>query len=114
MSTPRLFEERLTHSGEELTRQRIDMLVDETLVVEAKATAMLDKSASRQVYNYLCATRLQVGLLLHFGPAPAFYRLIRTRPGQHHPKGRDEMRWVIHGGCLPRPGLTAASPTSPP
>ena len=37
------------------------MLVDEKLVVEAKATAMLDKSASRQVYNYLCATRLQVG-----------------------------------------------------
>ena len=68
------------YKGEELTRQRIDMLVDETLIVEAKATAMLHRSASRQVYNYLNATRLQVGLLLHFGLEPAFYRLIRTRP----------------------------------
>jgi GxxExxY protein len=68
------------YRGEELAKQRIDMLVDETLVVEAKATLMLHRSASRQVHNYLCATRLQVGLLLHFGPEPAFYRLIRTRP----------------------------------
>jgi len=68
------------YRGEELAKQRIDMLVDETLVVESKATVTLHKSASRQVYNYLCATRLQVGLLLHFGPEPAFYRLVRTQP----------------------------------
>jgi len=30
------------------------------------------------VYNYLKATRLEVGLLLHFGPEPKFYRLIST------------------------------------
>ena len=29
--------------------------------------------------NYLRATRLQVGLLLHFGPEPAFYRLVNTQ-----------------------------------
>ena len=68
------------YKGEVLTRQRIDMLVDETLIVEAKATTTIHKSAARQVYNYLCASRLQVGLLLHFGPEPAFQRLIRTRP----------------------------------
>ena len=68
------------YKGEELTKQRIDMIVDESLIVEAKATTTLHKSASRQVYNYLCASRLQVGLLLHFGPEPAFYRLIRTPP----------------------------------
>ena len=66
------------YKGDEIARQRIDMIVDERLVVEAKSTHDLHKSAPRQVYNYLRATRLQVGLLLHFGPEPAFYRLVHT------------------------------------
>ena len=67
------------YKGEEISRQRIDMIVDERLIIEAKSTQELHKSASRQVYNYLRATRLQVGLLLHFGPEPAFYRLVHTQ-----------------------------------
>jgi GxxExxY protein len=66
--------------GEVISRQRIDMVVDERLVIEAKSTQDLHRSALRQVYNYLRATRLQVGLLLHFGPDPAFYRLVHTQP----------------------------------
>jgi GxxExxY protein len=69
------------YHGEEISRQRIDMVVDERLVIEAKSTQELHKSAPRQVYNYLRATRLQVGLLLHFGPAPAFYRLVYVQGG---------------------------------
>ncbi|MFL5619806.1 MAG: GxxExxY protein [Gemmatimonadaceae bacterium] len=68
------------YKGEEICRQRIDMIVDERLVVEAKSTHDLHKSAPRQLYNYLRATRIQVGLLLHFGPEPAFYRLVHTHP----------------------------------
>ena len=78
----------MLYKGEELTRQRIDMLVDGRLIVETKATMTLHKSASRQVYNYLCATRLEVGLLLHFGPAPAFFRLVRTRGDVPARRGR--------------------------
>ena len=66
------------YKGEEISRQRIDMVVEERVVIEAKSTQELHKSAPRQVYNYLRATRLQVGLLLHFGPEPAFYRLVHT------------------------------------
>ena len=72
------------YKGEEIARQRLDMIVDERLIVETKSTHELHKSAPRQVYNYLRATRLQVGLLLHFGPEPVFYRLVHTqadRPG---------------------------------
>jgi hypothetical protein len=36
------------------------------------------RSGPRQVYNYLRATNLEVGLLLHFGPRPNFYRLISS------------------------------------
>ena len=70
------------YKGDEISRQRIDMIIDERLVVEAKATQELHKSAKRQVHNYLRATRLQVGLLLHFGPEPCFYRLDSGRTGQ--------------------------------
>jgi GxxExxY protein len=73
------------YKGEIIARQRIDMIVDGKLVVEVKSTHDLHKSAPRQVYNYLRATTLQVGLLLHFGPDPAFHRLVHTE----HPKGKD-------------------------
>jgi GxxExxY protein len=66
----------ITYKGELLCEQRLDMVVDDVLVVEVKATAQLPRIAPRQVYNYLKATHLQIGLLLHFGPDPAFYRLI--------------------------------------
>jgi GxxExxY protein len=64
--------------GDELCRQRIDMIVDEVLVVEIKSTFSLRHGARDQLYNYLRATDLEVGLLLHFGPEPKFYRVIST------------------------------------
>ena len=66
---------RVMYKGEELGHQKLDMLVDGKLIVETKATFALDKDASRQVYNYLRAGDFQVGLLLHFGPTPRFYRI---------------------------------------
>jgi len=70
---------------------RIDTLVDDKLVIEIKSCQVLPPTAKRQLYNYLKATRLEVGLLLHFGPEPKFYRevtrqaptLIRQSPA--HP-----------------------------
>lgn len=67
--------------GQELCTQRLDMVVDDKLVVEIKSTYRLHRAAPRQLYSYLKATHLEVGLLLHFGPTPAFFRLIcRNRP----------------------------------
>ena len=63
----------------ELGRHRIDMVVDEKLIIEIKSTEQLQKTAGRQLQNYLKASKLQVGLLLHFGPEPSFYRLVRSR-----------------------------------
>ena len=62
------------YKGDELGFQRIDMIVDNTLIVEAKSTLILHAGASRQIYSYLRSTKLEVGLLLHFGPEPKFYR----------------------------------------
>jgi GxxExxY protein len=67
---------RVLYKGHELGEQRLDMIVDEKLVVETKSTFELHKSANRQVYNYLRSTQLEIGLLLHFGPEARFQRMI--------------------------------------
>ena len=71
---------RVMYKGEELATQRLDMIVDGKVVVETKSTMDLHKAARRQVYNYLNATNLEVGLLLHFGPVATFYREFRSTP----------------------------------
>jgi len=53
--------------GEPLARQTIDMVVDQRVVVEAKSTERLPPDAHRQLFGYLCASTLEVGLPLHFG-----------------------------------------------
>jgi GxxExxY protein len=67
---------RIMYKGEELAFQRLDMLVDDKLIVEVKSTFDLHKAHQRQLYNYLRAARKEVGLLLHFGPEPEFHRAI--------------------------------------
>jgi GxxExxY protein len=63
------------YKGEVISRQRLDMLVDDVVVVENKTSRSLVPRGARQLYNYLRASRLEVGLLLHYGPKPKFLRL---------------------------------------
>lgn len=69
----------IAYKGITLTSQRLDFVIDEKVVVEAKSTQTLPPFAARQLYNYLRATNLAIGLLLHFGPEPKFYRLVSPR-----------------------------------
>jgi GxxExxY protein len=64
------------YRGEALARQTLDIVVDDKLVVEIKATERLHPSGTLQLFSYLCATNLEVGLLLHFGREPRFHRVI--------------------------------------
>ena len=54
--------------GEVLTTDRLDILVDEKVVVEVKASYQLPPGSSDQLLSYVRCTNLEVGLLLHFGP----------------------------------------------
>jgi GxxExxY protein len=54
------------YDGRELANQRVDMIVDGTVLVESKSSAVLPAFAKRQVLNYLRGTSLQVGLLPPF------------------------------------------------
>jgi GxxExxY protein len=63
------------YKGEELGTQRLDMVVDGKVVIEVKSTFELHRSATRQLYNYLRATKLELGFLFYFGRKPEFYRV---------------------------------------
>ena len=67
---------RISFKGEYLCSYRLDMVVDGKLIIEIKATDQLPSTALRQLNNYLKSTDLELGLLLHFGPEPKFYRRI--------------------------------------
>ena len=66
------------YKGECVGSFRLDLLVESRVVVEAKATAALSLIDKRQVINYLRATGLELGLLLHFGPEPRFQRCLNA------------------------------------
>ena len=53
--------------GEPLARQTLDMIVDDKLVLELESTARLELDATRQLFGYMSATDLELGLHLHFG-----------------------------------------------
>jgi GxxExxY protein len=65
---------RVWYDGEAIAVQRLDMVVDGKVIVEIKAGELLSITARHQLANYLKATKLEVGLLLHFGVRPAFFR----------------------------------------
>jgi GxxExxY protein len=75
------------YRGEPLARQTLDMIVDGKIVIESKATERLHPSATLQLFSYLCATNMEVGLLLHFGREPKFYRVICQNHFKRHQNG---------------------------
>ena len=64
------------YRGEKIALQRLDVLVDSKLVVEVKATSDTFSVGARQLFNYLRATQLEIGLLFTFGQKPEFKRVV--------------------------------------
>ena len=56
---------------------RADVLVERAVLLELKAAQAVGVADRRQLLNYLKATEIEVGLLLHFGPRAQFHRVIR-------------------------------------
>ena len=54
------------YKNRQIGRQRIDLLVGESLIVELKAIETLAEIHQAQVISYLKATRLSLGLLINF------------------------------------------------
>ena len=71
----------LFYKGRKVGLYKADMIVEEKVLVETKASAGLTEADNRQLFNYLRASKLTVGLLLHFGPTPTHKRFVWT--GKH-------------------------------
>lgn len=67
------------YKGKPIARQRIDLIVDKTVVLEIKATEVLSRFSFRQMLSYLTVTQLPIGLILHFGPRARFFRMVSTK-----------------------------------
>jgi GxxExxY protein len=68
------------YKGRHVAWQRLDMVIDDRVIVENKAAEKLCSADRMQLISYLRATTFEVGLVLHFGPIPRFQRYI------DHPK----------------------------
>ncbi|HRE79365.1 MAG TPA: GxxExxY protein [Flavobacterium sp.] len=55
-----------------------DLLIEDKVIVELKATEFLMDIHTAQIINYLKATPIEVGMLLNFGEEPEFKRVIYT------------------------------------
>jgi GxxExxY protein len=53
-----------------------DMVVENAVLLELKTARNLESAHEAQLLHYLCATELEVGLLLNFGLRPQFRRLL--------------------------------------
>ena len=69
----------VVYHGVEVGFFRLDLLVEDRVAVEVKSTDLLAPTARRQLLNYLRVSRLDVGLLLHFGSEPKFFRFESPR-----------------------------------
>ncbi len=69
----------LVHRGVHVGHYRADLIVESALLIEVKAGLVLDPAAAPQLLNYLKASRLPVGLILHAGPRPGIKRIVASR-----------------------------------
>ena len=83
------------YKGQHVAWQRLDMVVDERVVVENKATEKLSPADRVQLVSYLRATSFAVGVLLISVPPHV------SNGSSTTPRNSDEV--IAAGGTLPRP-----------
>jgi GxxExxY protein len=72
----------VTFRGHQVGQFEADMLVEKCVLLELKATRILDRSHVAQLRNYLRATDIECGLLLNFGLTAEFRRLLFSNAGK--------------------------------
>ena len=67
------------YKGEVVGLYYADILVEGVVILELKAVENITPGHEAQLMNYLKATGIEVGIILNFGPEPAFRRKIFSR-----------------------------------
>jgi GxxExxY protein len=66
------------YEDEDVGEYFADLVVNNTIIIELKATAQICHEHEAQLLNYLKATDMEVGLLLNFGTKPQHKRKVFT------------------------------------
>jgi GxxExxY protein len=67
---------KVYHNSRVVGDYRADLLVEDCVLLELKASEELNSANEKQLINYLKATDIEVGLLLNFGKKPQFKRKV--------------------------------------
>jgi GxxExxY protein len=68
----------LSHRGESVGDYLADVVAEAAVLVEVKAGRLPDPEAPAQTLNYLRASTIDVGLIVHFGPRLGIRRMVYT------------------------------------
>jgi len=69
-------EKDIIYESQFVGKRRIDLIVDNLVIVELKAVADMESVFYVQVLNYLSLFRIEVGLLLNFGKTSLEFKRI--------------------------------------
>ncbi|MEJ7627469.1 MAG: GxxExxY protein [Ferruginibacter sp.] len=73
-------ERDIFYRGIKVGCRRLDILVEEKVLIELKAISEMDNGEVNQIINYLNLFQLEVGLLLNFGkPSLQFKRFVNSK-----------------------------------
>ena len=67
---------KVHYKGKEVGEYYADLIINNLVILELKATEVIVKEFEWQLINYLRATDIEVGLLLNFGTKPEFRRKV--------------------------------------
>jgi len=66
----------VTYEGVVVGEHAADIIVDSKVIIELKAAKKIAEDHHAQLLNYLKATKIEVGLVLNFGPKPEISRKV--------------------------------------
>jgi GxxExxY protein len=67
---------KVIYKDEDLGDFRLDLIVEDKIILELKAVSELNEVFEAQVYSYLKATGLKLGILINFGKKKVEYKRI--------------------------------------
>jgi GxxExxY protein len=67
-------ERDIIYEGKVIHKRRLDLLVEEVVLLELKALKEVDQSEMNQILNYLRIFKVEIGLLLNFGSSSLFFK----------------------------------------
>ena len=75
---------KVHYDGRVVGEYRADILVENCIILELKATEEMNAAYESQLINYLKATDIEVGYVLNFGKKPKFSRKVYSNIRKIH------------------------------